>query len=72
MTEQVEVTKPLPETLTKPLNYPDSITFMDGEITVNDLLDMVYDLLDTVDLANADREKAAELTQPSPAPGTPP
>lgn len=62
----VEVYKPLPESLTKPLNYPDSVIFgVDGEITVNDLLDMVFDLLDTVDTANADRASAEQLTQPS-------
>ncbi|MHC4431654.1 MAG: hypothetical protein ACYTBS_07430 [Planctomycetota bacterium] len=35
----VEVYKELPETLTQPLNYPDSVVFgVDGDITVNDLL----------------------------------
>lgn len=62
----VEVIKSLPESLTRPLNYPDSVTFgVDGDITVDDLLDMIFDLLDTVDVANADRESAAELTQPT-------
>ena len=65
----VEVYKPLPETLTRPLNYPDSVVFgVDGDITVNDLLDMVFDLMDTVDVANADREKSLQLTQPSEEP----
>lgn len=65
VTEFVEVTKPLPDTLTEPLNYPDSVIFgVDGDITVDDLLNMVFDLMDTVDAANADREDAAELTQP--------
>lgn len=64
----VEVYKPLPETLTKPLNYPDSVTFgVDGDITIDELLDMVFDLMDTVDKANADRESADELTTPDPA-----
>jgi hypothetical protein len=62
----VEVVKPLPETLTRPLNYPESVVFgVDGAITVNELLNMVFDLLDTVDTANADRAKAEALTQPS-------
>jgi hypothetical protein len=65
----VEVYKELPETLTQPLNYPDSVVFgVDGDITVNDLLDMVFDLMDVVDQANADREAAVELTQPNAEP----
>ena len=68
VTEFVEVTKPLPETLPAPLNYPDSVVFgVDGDITVDDVLDMVFDLMDVVDRANADREDAAELTQPLPS-----
>lgn len=66
VTEQVEVTKPLPESLTTPLNYPDSVVFgVDGAITNDELLDMVFDLMDVVDLANADRESARQLTQPT-------
>ena len=38
---------------------------LDGDITVGDLLDLVFDLFDLVDVANADRESARELTQPS-------
>ena len=68
----VEVIKPLPENLTAPLNYPDSVVFgVDGDITVDDLLDMVFDLMDVVDAANRDREDAAELTQPSASADTP-
>ena len=63
----VEVYKPLPETLTRPLNYPDSVVFgVDGDITIDDLLDMVFDLLDTVDTANKDRASSEELTTPDP------
>ena len=58
----VEVVKPLPETLTRPLDYPQG--HLDGDLTVSDLLDLVFDLFDVVDVANADRERAAELTQP--------
>lgn len=66
VTEQVEVYKEVPKTLTDPLNYPDSVIFgVDGDITIDELLDMVFDLLDTVDTANADREDVAELTRPS-------
>ena len=61
--EFIEVTKPLPETLTRPLNYPDS-SQLDGDITVNNMLDLIFDLFDVVDVANADRASAAELTQP--------
>jgi len=63
----VEVIKPLPESLTRPLDYPESAQ-LDGDVTVNDLLDLAFDLFDVVDVANKDREKAAELTQPEPVP----
>ncbi len=63
--KQVEVTKELPKSLTRPLDYPQN--HLDGEITVGDLLDLVFDLYDVVDVANVDREKAAELTQPQPS-----
>lgn len=60
----VEVYKPLPETLTQPLNYPQN--YLDGgAVTVNDLIDMIFEFYDIVDQANGDREKAAQLTQPS-------
>lgn len=58
----VEVTKPLPETLTTPLPYPPPLS---ESFTVDDLLDLAFDLYDLLDVANADREKARELTQPS-------
>jgi hypothetical protein len=58
----VEVTKPLPESLTDPLPYPPSLP---ENFTVGDLIDWAFALLDTVDVANADRASAAELTQPS-------
>ena len=62
ITEQVEVYKALPETLTTPVDYP--VVAFDGEITVDDLLDLVFDFYDLIDVVNADRESAAELTQP--------
>lgn len=67
--EFVEVTKEVPKTLTRPLNYPQG--HLDGEITMNDILDLVFDLYDVVDVANADRAKTAELTQPQPSEPTP-
>ena len=67
----VEVIKPLPKTLTEPLDYPDS-AMLDGDITVGDLLDLAFDLFDLVDVANADRESARELTQPPASEPAPP
>ena len=60
----VEVIKPLPTSLTTPINYP-HVT-LDGEITVDDLLDLVFDFYDLIDVANTDRASAAELTLPAP------
>jgi hypothetical protein len=58
----VEVTKPLPETLTAPLQYPKAL----GEgFTLDEVFDLTFALFDLLDVANADRAKAAELTQPS-------
>jgi hypothetical protein len=59
--EQVEVIKPLPETLTNPLPYPPALPV---NFTVDDVLDLTFALLDRLDTANADRAKAKELTQP--------
>jgi len=59
--EQVEVTKPLPETLTNPLPYPPALPV---NFTVDDVLDLAFALFDSLDTANADRAKALELTQP--------
>jgi hypothetical protein len=67
--ELVEVAKPLPETLTKPLNYPN--TNLLGALTVEDMLDLIFEFYDIVDVANSDREKAAQLTQPSDVSDTP-
>lgn len=58
----VEVIKPLPETLTNPIAYPQLGL---GEITVDGLLDLVFDFYDLIDVANSDRASAAELTQPA-------
>jgi hypothetical protein len=59
--EQVEVIRPLPAVLTKPLPYPASLS--EG-FTVDDLIDQVFDLYDLLDQANVDRERAGELTTP--------
>ena len=60
--EEVEVVKPLPETLTSPLPYPEALP--EG-FTVDDVIDRLMALYDLLDQANRDRESAAELTQPS-------
>lgn len=60
----VEVTKPLPDTLTTPLPYPPPLS---ESFSVDDLFDLAFDLYDLLDVANADREKARELTQPAPS-----
>ena len=70
VTEQVEVYKPLPETLTRPLEYPQ--VELSGELPVETLLDMIFEFYGIVDVANADREKAAELTRPLLSSDTPP
>lgn len=62
VTEQVEVYKPLPAALTRPIPYPPSLP---ERFTVDDLIDTVFALYDKLDAANRDREKSAELTQPS-------
>lgn len=57
----VEVTKELPKTLTDPIDYPPGLP---AGFTVGNLLDLTFDLFDRLDMANADRAKAAVLTQP--------
>jgi hypothetical protein len=58
--EEVEVYKPLPETLTKPVPYPPSLP---ADFTVGDLLDLNLALYDALDAANADKARAGELTR---------
>lgn len=66
VTEQVEVYKPLPEPLVRPLDYPPPLS---ERFSMDEALDLIFRLYDVVDQANRDRAKAAELTQPStPAP----
>jgi len=64
----VEVIKPLPETLTVPLQYPPALA--DG-FTLDNVFDLTFALFDLLDTANADRAKAAELTQQQPSPDIP-
>jgi hypothetical protein len=61
---QVEVIKPLPETLTAPLQYPAPLE--DG-FTLDHVFDLTFALFDLLDVANADRAKAGELTRPVPS-----
>lgn len=65
VTEQVEVTKPLPKNLTDPIPYPAPLP---EDFTVKDTLDVIFGLYDRLDWANRDRADARELTQPQSAP----
>jgi len=58
---QVEVIKPLPKSLTNPLPYPPALP---ENFTVDDMLELTFALFDTLDVANADRARSKELTQP--------
>jgi len=60
----VEVYKPLPAALVRPTPYPPGLG---EEFTVEDMIDLVFDLYDTVDQANADKGRAGQLTQPPPS-----
>lgn len=61
----VEVIKPLPESLTAPLPYPPELP---EDYTVDDIIELTFALFDALDLANSDRAKADQLTQPEPVP----
>lgn len=65
----VEVVKPLPESLTAPLPYPPAL--QDG-YTFADLAALFEALYGVIDLANADRAKAAVLSAPRGQPEIPP
>ncbi len=57
----VEVIRPLPERLTKPLSYPPAM----GEvITIELLIDRLFEMYDLLDTANEDRDAAKEITTP--------
>lgn len=56
----VEVYRELPTELTDPLSYPESLP---ERFTVNDMINLIYDLYDTVDLANEDRERSDRIVR---------
>ena len=58
----VEVTKPLPAALVRPVPYPASLPEF---YTVEDVIDLAFDLYDALDQANADKRRAGELSQPA-------
>lgn len=62
--ERVEVYKPLPDALVRPVPYPSGLG---DNFTVDELIDLTFDLFDALDQANADKAKAGELTQPNAA-----
>jgi hypothetical protein len=57
----VEVTKPLPAALVRPVPYP---AVLPEFYTVEDVIDLAFDLYDALDQANADKKRAGEITQP--------
>ena len=64
----VEVSKPLPETLIRAVPYPQALP---ENFTVDDLIDLTFDLFDALDQANSDKARAGELTQPRSSPAVP-
>ena len=60
----VEVSKPLPAALVRAVPYPPALP---EAFTVDDLIDLTFDLYDALDAANADKAKAGELSKPQPA-----
>jgi hypothetical protein len=57
----VEVIRPLPDQLTKPLTYPPT---MGEAITIELLIDRLFEMYDLLDQANQDRAAAKEITTP--------
>lgn len=57
----VEVVKPLPAALVRPTPYPQGLS---ENYTVEDVINLAFDLYDALDQANADKARAGELTQP--------
>ena len=64
----VEVTKPLPDALVRPVPYPASLP---ESFTVEDVIDLAFDLYDALDQANADKKRAGEITRPAQAEDVP-
>lgn len=58
--EQVEVTKPLPAALVRPVPYPQSL---EENFTVEDMMNLAFDLYDALDQANADKQRAGQLSE---------
>ena len=52
----VEVVRPIPAQLTDPIPYPEA------EYTVSGLVELIVDLYDRLDQANADREHVKRLS----------
>ena len=57
----VEVMVPVPIQMTRPIPYPQPFN---AEITIETLIDRVFELYDKLDLANQDRAAVEALTQP--------
>jgi hypothetical protein len=55
----VEVVKPVPAGLTAPLLYPPPLP---ASFTVEDVIDLTFELYDLIDKANADRASVRDLT----------
>lgn len=64
----VEVVKPVPAELTNPIRYPAALP---QSFTVEDVVDLTFELYDLLDQANADRASVRDLTTPEPPEGVP-
>lgn len=61
--ELVEVAKPLPAALVRPVPYPPALS---GLFSIDELIDLTFALFDALDEANADKARAGELSSPTP------
>ena len=64
----VAVSKPLPDALVRAVPYPPALP--DG-FTVDDLIDLTFDLYDALDQANDDKARAGEISASTPSEPTP-
>ena len=55
---QTEVYRPLPDELVEALPYP---TPLSERFTIEDSIDRIYELYDSLDLANSDRARAGRI-----------
>lgn len=55
---QTEVYRPLPAELIEPIPYPKPLT---ERFTIEDSIDRIYELYDSLDLANNDRARAGRI-----------